>query len=436
MAPRETRSLNVFLNGRRVGRLTKSPSGAIDFRYDQGWLDWENAIPVSLSLALREERHVGEPVVAVFDNLLPDSEPIRRRLAERSGAGGPDAYSLLSTIGRDCIGALQFLPDGEVPLAPNEIKTREISDAEIADKLRGLTQNPLGFGGDEDFRISLAGVQEKTALFKKDGRWYLPLSTTATTHILKPQIGRLPDGVDLSQSVENEFLCLKLVRAFGLPVNEADIEDFEDRRVLVVKRFDRLWTGDGRLLRIPQEDFCQALSVSPSRKYESEGGPGIKEIALFLKGSDKPEMDLTTFFRAQIAFWLLGAIDGHAKNFSVHLAPNKSFSLTPLYDIVSAQPVFDAKQIRKRQMKLAMAVGKNRHYHLEQITREHFAQTGTLAQIPTNVVKDSIEQFLDEGGAAIDTTIGSLPNTYPAELADCLAKNAKDRLRTLSRTVR
>lgn len=317
---------------------------------------------------------------------------------------------------------------------PKEIKTKPLSDAEIADKLRGLAQNPLGIDSDEDFRISLAGVQEKTALLKLDGRWHLPLSTTPTTHILKPQIGKVADRIDLSKSVENEFLCLRLVSAFGIPVNEAEIEDFEDKRVLIVKRFDRLWTNDNRLLRIPQEDFCQALSIAPSRKYESDGGPSIKDIALFLKRSDRPELDLSIFFKAQIAFWLLGATDGHAKNFSIHLASGGSFSLAPLYDIVSAQPNFDANQMRKREMKLAMAVGNSRHYRLEEINRQHFIQTGAVAEIPENVVKRSIEQFLDEGTAVIDQTINSLPAEFPSEIAESISKSAKERLGTMSRT--
>lgn len=434
MARNAPTPLDIFLNGRHVGRLTKERSGAIDFKYQQGWLEWDEAIPVSLSLSLREDRYVGDPVIAVFDNLLPDSDPIRRRLAERTGANGLDAYSLLAAIGRDCVGALQFLPEGEVPLAPNDIRTRQVTDAQVADILRGLAQNPLGIGPNDDFRISLAGVQEKTALLKQDGRWHLPLSTTPTTHILKPQIGKLPSGVDFSQSVENEFLCLKLVKALGLATAETEILDFEDRRVLAVERFDRLWTKDGRLLRIPQEDLCQALSMPPSRKYEADGGPGVREIALLLKGSDTPETDQSTVFKAQIVFWLLGATDGHAKNFSVRLASAKRFTLTPLYDVVSAQPSFDAKQVRKRDMKAAMSIGKSRHYHLEHMTREHFVQTGALAEIPTKIVKDTIEQLLDEGAATIEKTIAQLPNDFPEQLAECLARNAKERLKTLGRT--
>lgn len=181
-------------------------------------------------------------------------------------------------MGRDCVGALQFLPeDSELPPA-GAIDARVLSDAEIADILADLGRNPLGIGDDQDFRISLAGAQQKTALLYWKDAWHLPHGTTATTHILKPQIGKLPSGLDLSNSVENEYLCLKLVKALGVPVANAEIIDFAGKRVLVVERFDRQWTRDKRLLRLPQEDCCQALSIPPSRKYESDGGPGILDM--------------------------------------------------------------------------------------------------------------------------------------------------------------
>lgn len=178
--------LEVFLNGHHVGRLTRQSSGAIDFVYAQDWLNWEHTMPVSLSLPLREDRYIGAPVMAVFDNLLPDVDEIRRRVAEKRGAQGIDAFSLLSVIGRDCVGALQFLPEGEEPAPLDQISGDVLSDEEAADLIANLARSPLGLGEDEDFRISVAGAQEKTALLRQDGRWMRPHGTTPTTHILKP----------------------------------------------------------------------------------------------------------------------------------------------------------------------------------------------------------------------------------------------------------
>jgi len=347
MSRRSARTpLNVFLNNRHVGRLTRQSSGAIDFAYDDSWLEWEHAIPVSLSLPLRKSRYLGDPVVAVFENLLPDSRAIRTRVAERVGAKGIDAYSLLSEIGRDCVGALQFMPIDDIPPPATEVEGTPIGEEEIAAMIANLARAPLGLGDDDDFRISIAGAQEKTALLHHEGKWLRPHGTTPTTHILKPQIGTLPNGIDLSDSVENEYYCLKLMAAFGFPTNEAEIATFGDSKVLVVTRFDRRWTKDGRLLRLPQEDSCQALSVAPTNKYENEGGPGIISIAKLLLGSDDPQADQLAFFKAQILFWLIGATDGHAKNFSIFLAPGGRYRLTPFYDVLTAQPSLDAHQKR------------------------------------------------------------------------------------------
>jgi serine/threonine-protein kinase HipA len=420
--------LNIFLNGRLVGRLRREGSGAIHFQYDGSWLDWENAIPVSLSLPLREDRYIGEPVVAVFENLLPDNEDIRRRVAERSKAYGADAYSLLASIGRDCIGALQFLPDGLAVGQAGAIDARPVSDDEIAKIVSDLARSPLGIGEDQEFRISLAGVQEKTALLHWDGKWQVPHGTTATTHILKPQIDRLPN------SVENEHLCLELVGALGLPVAKSSIVDFAGKRVLSVERFDRIRTRDGRLLRVPQEDCCQALSVPPSRKYESDGGPGIRAICDLLKGSDIPDEDQKILFKAQIVFWLLGATDGHAKNFSIRLASGGRFRLTPLYDIVSTQPSLDAKQISRNRMKLAMAVGKRRHYVVHTILGRHFKQTADTCGLPTNMLKAIIEEIGDTATATIDRSLAALPAGFPEAVAGSIADGAKRRIDTLLTT--
>jgi serine/threonine-protein kinase HipA len=419
--------LNVFLNGRLVGRLTRQTSGAIDFQYDKSWLSWENALPVSLSLPLREDRYVGQPVVAVFDNLLPDDDEIRRRLAARVRAEGDDAYSLLAVIGRDCVGALQFLPDGAEPGPAGKVEGRPLKDEEIAQILGDLTTTPLGLTDKAEFRISIAGTQEKTALLFWNGQWHIPHRSTATTHILKPQIGQR-DNLDLSQSVENEHLCMRLAAALGLPAAHTDIMEFGGKRVLIVERFDRHWTGDHRLLRLPQEDCCQALSVPPTLKYESDGGPGIINILQLLKGSDDPEHDFRVFMKAQIVFWLLAAIDGHAKNFSIYLTPGGRFHMTPLYDVMSAQPNLELGEVRQNKLKLAMAVGKNRHYTVSSIAPRHFFETGEAAGIPARLTQDIMDDLLAQTPKAIEQTWKELPSPFPEEIAEAIRKGILCRL--------
>jgi serine/threonine-protein kinase HipA len=415
--PRQNQPLRVLLNNRLVGHLLKEPAGAIYFRYDESWLARKNAVPVSLSLPLREDAYKGGPVVAVFENLLPDSDSLRRRIAEKVGAKGTDAYSLLSQIGRDCVGALQFVPDGDAAVHDGSgIDGKVVSDGEIENLLNNLVQTPLGLDRDQDFRISVAGAQEKTALLLHKGRWLKPLGATPTTHILKTQIGTLQNGIDLSNSVENEYYCLKLLAAFGLPVNKVEIKIFGNTRALVVERFDRIWTKDGRLLRVPQEDFCQALSCPPARKYQDQGGPGIGDMLDLLKGGDTPAEDQKTFLKAQILFWLIGATDGHAKNFSVFLGPGGSFHLTPIYDVLTAQPSLDARQIERKQMKLAMFVGDNRHYRIDGIKGRHFIQAAERAGLPKSIATGALEEVAMAAETAMKTIEKQLPSGFPEQI--------------------
>ena len=256
-----------------------------------------------------------------------------------------------------------------------------------------------------------------------------PAGGTATTHILKPQIGVLPNGVDWSRSVENEHLCLRLAAALGLPGANTDIADFDGERVLVIERFDRRWTRDGRLLRLPQEDLCQALSVPPTLKYDADGGPGMADILDLLKGSDEPDADRRMFVKAQVVFWLLGATDGHAKNFSIFLGPGGRFNLTPLYDVMSAQTAFDAGQLRRSGFRFALAVGDRRHYVMAEVLPRHFAQTAARAGMRPRLVHDICAELADTLETSIAAALESLPDDFPEELAESVTGGMRTRMR-------
>ena len=243
--------------------------------------------------------------------------------------------------------------------------------------------------------------------------------------------GKLPNGVDLTSSVENEYLCLKILNALDLPAANAEMQTFGDRRVLIVERFDRLWTKDRRLLRLPQEDSCQALSVPPSLKYESDGGPGITDILKLLRGSDEPLSDQRSFLKANIVFWLMGATDGHARNFSIFLSPGGRFRMTPLYDVISAQPSVDSKQILWKQFRLAMAFGTKRHYQIRQIAPRHFFQTADQAGVGRQVIESVIQELRDGTVSAVESVVASLPADFPHEIASSIEAGIKGRLRLL-----
>ncbi len=417
--------MRVLLNGRLVGQLRLASSGAISFTYAQDWLAWDFAMPISLSLPLREEPHHGGLVIAYLENLLPDNQAIRERVAARVRAGGTDAWHMLEKIGRDCVGALQFVNGDDEPVGGG-LEGEPVTDAEIAALLRNLASAPLGIDEEDDFRISIAGAQEKTALLRRDGQWVRPTGLTPTTHILKTQLGILPQGIDLSDSVENEFLCMSFCRAMGADVAEVEIADFEDVRSLVVTRFDRRWTREGRLLRLPQEDFCQALGVTPSQKYQFDGGPGIVDGVRLLSGSDRAQEDQRAFFRAQILFWLLGATDGHAKNFSIAMRPG-GFRMTPLYDILSAEKAAAEGQIRQNRMRLAMSVGDGNHYRINEVIPRHYLQTAKTAGFGVPLVEELLLEVSERIEPALDATLAGLPADFPSELVDVVQAGVQAR---------
>lgn len=421
--------LDILINGRLAGQLEKETSGAISFRYDESWLTWEHRFAISLSLPLRRAIYRGAPVVAVFDNLLPDNPNIRRRVAERTSAAGTDAYSLLEQIGRDCVGAMQFLPPGEKGREDRTIHGEPISDRSIEKMLANLGGVPLGIDPEHEFRISVAGAQEKTALLHFGKRWMTPMGITPTTHILKPQIGEIPTStgvIDMASSVDNEHYCLTLLEEFGLDVAQTHIQTFGKRRVLVVERFDRQWRGDKELLRIPQEDCCQALGIPPTRKYQStvighQNGPSAVDILKLLAASDEPAKDRADFFKSQIIFWLIGATDGHGKNFSIYLRPGGGFALTPFYDVLSAQPAFDKKQIPNNRYKLAMSVGTNRKYKILDIWGRHFVETAREAGFGKTQIKAMIDDILAKAPSAAEQALARMPKDFAPDIHESVA---------------
>jgi serine/threonine-protein kinase HipA len=439
MGRRKTHApLNVLINNRLVGRLVKEASGAILFQYDQTWLDWEPSFAISLSLPMRETAYMGASVEAVFDNLLPDNPNVRKRVAERVGAQGADYYSLLESIGRDCVGAMQFLPEGEPFDTEPSVSGEPVDDTEIERILANLGQVPLGIDPDHEFRISVAGAQEKTALLFHEGKWMRPIGTTPTTHILKPQLGQIPTAfglIDMKASVDNEHYCLELMRALGLEAANTKIVTFGKRRVLSVERFDRFWRSGSQLLRRPQEDFCQAMGVSSVKKYQNQGGPGIVDGLKLLQSADEPLKDQAAFFKAQIINWLIGATDGHGKNFSISLRPEGRYGLTPFYDVLSAQPALDQKQIPKNKFKLAMSVGKSRRYEMINILGRHFIETGKEAGLGSTIMKQVLTEVIEQAGKASDVTIAKMPADFSGEIHESISVAMTARLRMLEATL-
>ncbi|MFO7811545.1 MAG: type II toxin-antitoxin system HipA family toxin [Pelovirga sp.] len=425
--------LFAYMNGERVGTLTRAANGRLEFSYAQSWIASSSGRALSLSMPLAEQAYTGDRVENYFDNLLPDSLPIRNRIQKSFRAASNKGFDLLWHIGRDCVGALQLLP-AALKADVQKIEAEPLSDTEIAAILRNYRTMPLGMSDDKDFRISVAGAQEKTALLNLSGKWHLPLGTTPTSHIIKLPIGQIEhSGMDLSDSVENEWLCHMILKAFDLPVADAEILSFAGTKALVVKRFDRRWAADKSwLIRLPQEDMCQALNIPPALKYEDDGGPGFLQIMDLLLGSTESFADRCLFMTANLVFWLLAAIDGHAKNFSIFLLPGGGFKLTPLYDVMSAFPLVAKKQLEQRRLKMAMALtGKNRHYGWNAILYRHWLSTAKACRFPTNEMEKIIAGILDRLDQVIAEVSAELPESFPDAVAGPIfdgMKAARDKL--------
>ena len=421
-----SRALSVWVNGVRMGIWRIPTRGPMELAYDPEWAASELSRPLSLSLPIPLDNAPlkGDRVLNYFDNLLPDSEAIRKRIGQRFRTDTLDAFDLLQAIGRDCVGAVQLLGVDEEPTGVEQIDGTPLSDSEI-ETLLNQTAGSGTFGpqdDEDDFRISLAGAQEKTALLWHEGQWMKPHGATPTTHILKLPLGLVGNRrADLTTSVENEWLCMHLLQAYGVPVAETEIKTFGRQRALSVKRFDRQMHSSGKwILRLPQEDFCQVMGLPSHKKYENEGGPGVIDLAQVLQQSETAREDIETLLTSQILFWLLAAPDGHAKNFSIRLLQGGHFRLTPLYDVMSIWPVEGkgASQWSWFKAKLAMAVsGKNRHYAFRDIQRRHFNAMAPRCSYGRDA-EPIIQRLIAKTPGVIERVSAELPEGFPARVAD------------------
>ena len=434
--PSFRKTLDVWMNGELVGHWTFASAGVHSFAYDPVWL--ENPLRRSLSLSLPLSQGTtpfsGKIVEFYFDNLLPDSIGIRKRLAFKFGAESTHAFQLLEKIGRDCVGAIQLLPGGSPAPDVRRIDAEPLSESEIERILDDTVSNRnIGVPEEDELRISIAGAQEKTALLWHNDQWCRPRRTTPTTHILKLPLGEVGGmRADFSTSVENEWLCAKLLRAYGLPVADSTFGMFGRHKVLVVTRFDRRLI-DGWWARLPQEDFCQVTGMSPEQKYEENGGPGISTILDILRGSDDAEADRKNFMAAQLIFWMLAAPDGHAKNFSIFIGQQDHFLLTPFYDVMSAWPIIGkgAREFQWKKVKLAMALRTtNAHYRMAEIQRRHWNEV-TKANALGSDFEAVIQRFVAITPEVIESVSKELPVGFPTIVSERIFNGLLDQVNRL-----
>lgn len=358
--------LGVFINADLVAVVEQQRSGDLVLTYERSWRERDDSYPLSLSMPLARQAHGDEVVRPFMEGLLPDNHNVLDRWARKFQVSPRNPFALLAHMGEDCAGAVQFVPPGRYDAVsnPRDDEVEWLTEEGVAERLRDLVErHGTGRLAGDHGQFSLAGAQPKTALLYDGERWGIPSGPTPTTHILKPPAQKDLDGFDI-----NEHLCLRLAEELGLTVAQSALRTFAGQEAIVIERYDRGRLSDGRLIRLHQEDACQALGVSPLRKYENEGGPGPAQIVkLLLEESDDPGTDVGAFLDALVLNWVIGGTDAHAKNYSCLLSPG-SVRLAPLYDLISVLPY--PNWVEYRQAKLAMRI--DRKYHLWKIRRRHW----------------------------------------------------------------
>ncbi len=399
-----TRELHLVINGQILGKVECDKRGRLRLEYTQAWQDSRDAIPLSVSMPLAGAEHDHEVVDPFLHGLLPDNRDVLKSWGQRFHVSPRNAFALLSHIGEDCAGAVQFVREDRLDsvLSEDRWEVQWLTTDEIEARLRDLRRDGTAWRPANDRgQFSLAGAQAKTALLFQDGQWGVPSGRAPTTHILKPPIAEF-EGHN-----ENEHFSLNLANAMGLPAATSQIMRFGDEAIIVIERYDRATLEQGQgILRLHQEDLCQALGRMPTSKYQNEGGPTPAEVAGLLRDySSRPMDDIYRFIDALAFNWLTGGTDAHAKNYSILLGPQGQVRLAPLYDLASVLPY---EKLDPRRIKLAMKVGSK--YRLHDIQTRHWQQLAEQCLVSTERVLARVRELT-----------GILP-----EKAKVIASEAKD----------
>lgn len=419
----DDRTLVVLLDGRRAGLLTMDNAGRLRFEYDEQWGSAGPATPLSLSMPVARAVHDDAVVRPFLQGLLPDNERVLERWAKTYHVSAGNPFALLRHVGEDCAGGVQFVrPERVDAVLAGEGHVDWLDESAVAKRIRRLRQDPAAWHADHNGQFSLAGAQAKTALYRDPatGRWGEPVGATPTTHILKPAVTDSDDH-DL-----NEHLCLAAARAIGIRAAVTAVEFFDDERVIVIERYDRV-LRDGVIRRVHQEDMCQALGVRPEAKYQSEGGPSPETIIALLRAHVTPAsaaaIAVDRFVDALAVNWVIGGTDAHAKNYSVLLSGNQ-VRLSPLYDVSSALP-YDEFYLPR--LRMAMKIGGE--YGLPAMSSRHWRRFATANGLDPDRLIDRIDQLAEALPAAFESvaradSVKALGSSLPGRLVDRIAARA------------
>ncbi|MFL0274307.1 type II toxin-antitoxin system HipA family toxin [Mycobacterium sp. SMC-19] len=412
--------LVVALSGRIIGAITQV-DGKPRFTYIDEYADDPDATPLSLSMPLAIGKNYDYRVTAPWlSNLLPDDDRVRENWAREMGVSASNATELLEQVGHDVAGAVQLAAPAEIEnVLARQGSLEVVSEAIIGKRLRELVSHPSHWA-DADEGWSLAGAQSKfTVARTPDNEWAWAHGSAPSTHIIKPGIGRYP-----GQAL-NEHLCLRALEQVGIVTAKTDFTSFDGVEAIAVERYDRLRLPNGTIVRIHQEDMCQALSVWPQNKYTSNGGPSAVDISKLLS-KVASQRDVDRFTDVVVAQYLLGAPDGHAKNYSAIL-DGEDVTLAPIYDVASILPY--ERREGSGLDRVAMSLGG--HNKFGDVRMRHIERFATNTGTDPDRLVARTREMMTDLPAVISDVASKSSGEGLAELSEALVRETRALAATL-----
>lgn len=403
------KSLQVKLNNKLIGELLQDSNGKFSFRYINGV-----KYPISLSLPVSEKIFENNECKGFFNGLLPESENVRKAIGKKYGINYKNDFSLLKAIGYDCAGAISFI-DYDENFEQNlpeyfEINGKVLSNNELEKYITELPKKPLALGAD-GMRLSLAGAQDKTAVVLINNEVAIPDKYIPTTHILKPAI------TDLKDTVENEYICLKVAEQIGIKVPKSEIRKVNGIKYFLIERYDRA-VNNGKLKRIHQEDFCQASNITSAFKYQVDGGVSYPDCFEILKKTSQPAVSIVRFLNLIVFNYLIGNNDAHGKNYSILHLDNGKIEFAPAYDILSTRVYENLSH------KMAMKIGG--YYEPENIYPRHFERFANDVGINYSQLKKIIRTQAFELPKILKEVISEFENEIGNEVLKVVTGNCNN----------
>jgi serine/threonine-protein kinase HipA len=378
------RRLLVVMYGSVIGRINRrSDAAEPEFEYDSGYLV-DGSTPLGVRLPLAEGTYRGRDVRAYLEGVLPEDPRTRERWGTMLGVDPTDTLAILARMGWDCPGAVQFCrPDELDEMQSRGQQLEPIDDHGIAARIRSLRTGDTPSWTLPGEHWSLPGQQSKFALTRLPTGWHEAHGSAATTHIVKPGIGRLRHQALV------EHATMRAALALGLEVAPTEFASFGDESAIVVERYDRLILDDGTVMRLHQEDFCSAAGRLPARKYEAHGGPGLAGLARIIEQSaDDRAAGLAALGRFAAFNYVAGAPDGHAKNLSLMLLPGET-RVAPLYDLATSLAYSGDPVLRE----VAVGIGGRRKFG--QVLGKHWDRAAAILGIHPEDYRRTVRQMAD-----------------------------------------